>query len=165
MRLAQRPEGDSHAQWYPVLHRPWALVQWLRHAAKLPEDYVLMAEPDHIFLRVPPLWCAQPQYASAWEQRAQTRDTGRGPGSMQPRPSPGGASIAPIRSPRRGRCSWRWADARGSEAVALCSRSRPMAVLRNYADVASVCRLIACAFQGPCAARTLQYCHRKPRSP
>ena len=41
-----------------MLHRPWAFVQWLPYAARLPEDYVLMAEPDHIFLHVPPLWCA-----------------------------------------------------------------------------------------------------------
>ncbi len=46
------------AQGYRVLHRPWAFVQWLPYAVKLPEDYVLMAEPDHIFLHVPPLWCA-----------------------------------------------------------------------------------------------------------
>ena len=46
------------SQGYRVLHRPWAFVQWLRYAAKLPEDYVLMAEPDHIFLHIPPLWCA-----------------------------------------------------------------------------------------------------------
>ena len=41
-----------------MLHRPWAFAQWLPYAAKLPEDYVLMAEPDHIFLHIPPLWCA-----------------------------------------------------------------------------------------------------------
>ena len=59
MRLEYHSEGDhAGVQWYPVLHRPWALVQWLRHAAKLPEDYVLMAEPDHIFRHIPPLWCA-----------------------------------------------------------------------------------------------------------
>jgi hypothetical protein len=45
-------------QGYRVLHRPWAFVQWLPYAVKLPEEYVLMAEPDHIFLRIPPLWCA-----------------------------------------------------------------------------------------------------------
>ena len=50
--------GGAHgAQGYRVLHRPWAFVQWLPYAAKLPEDYVLMAEPDHIFLHIPPLWC------------------------------------------------------------------------------------------------------------
>ena len=48
----------SVGQGYRVLHRPWAFVQWLPYAAKLPEDFVLMAEPDHIFLHIPPLWCA-----------------------------------------------------------------------------------------------------------
>ena len=45
-------------QGYRVLHRPWAFVQWLPYMARLPEDYVLMAEPDHIFVDLPPLWCA-----------------------------------------------------------------------------------------------------------
>ncbi|WVZ03927.1 hypothetical protein V8G54_024733 [Vigna mungo] len=35
---------------YIVLNRPWAFVQWLEKA-KIEEEYVLMAEPDHIFLR------------------------------------------------------------------------------------------------------------------
>jgi hypothetical protein len=33
-----------------VLNRPYAFVQWVEKA-KIPERYVLMAEPDHIFLR------------------------------------------------------------------------------------------------------------------
>ncbi|XP_073271256.1 hydroxyproline O-arabinosyltransferase 3-like [Primulina huaijiensis] len=35
---------------YIVLNRPWAFVQWLEKAT-IEEDYVLMAEPDHIFLK------------------------------------------------------------------------------------------------------------------
>ncbi|KAH9602796.1 hypothetical protein KSS87_023253 [Heliosperma pusillum] len=35
---------------YIVLNRPWAFVQWLVKAP-IEEEYVLMAEPDHIFLR------------------------------------------------------------------------------------------------------------------
>ncbi|KAJ4840565.1 Hydroxyproline O-arabinosyltransferase rdn2 [Turnera subulata] len=35
---------------YVVLNRPWAFVQWLEKAT-IEEDYVLMAEPDHIYLR------------------------------------------------------------------------------------------------------------------
>lgn len=35
---------------YIVLNRPWAFVQWLAKAP-IEEEYVLMAEPDHIFLR------------------------------------------------------------------------------------------------------------------
>ncbi|EEC70391.1 hypothetical protein OsI_01349 [Oryza sativa Indica Group] len=35
---------------YVVLNRPWAFVQWLEKA-KIEEEYILMAEPDHIFVR------------------------------------------------------------------------------------------------------------------
>lgn len=35
---------------YIVLNRPWAFVQWLEQAT-IEEEYILMAEPDHIFLR------------------------------------------------------------------------------------------------------------------
>lgn len=35
---------------YIVLNRPWAFVQWLEKA-KIEEDYILMAEPDHIFVK------------------------------------------------------------------------------------------------------------------
>ncbi|PWA86649.1 hypothetical protein CTI12_AA138540 [Artemisia annua] len=34
---------------YIVLNRPWAFVQWLERAT-IEEDYILMAEPDHIFV-------------------------------------------------------------------------------------------------------------------
>ncbi|CAI9106174.1 OLC1v1005255C2 [Oldenlandia corymbosa var. corymbosa] len=34
---------------YVVLNRPWAFVQWLEKAS-IEEEYILMAEPDHIFL-------------------------------------------------------------------------------------------------------------------
>ncbi|KAM7266953.1 hypothetical protein ACFE04_009119 [Oxalis oulophora] len=34
---------------YVVLNRPWAFVQWLQKA-KITEEYILMAEPDHIFI-------------------------------------------------------------------------------------------------------------------
>ena len=46
---------------YPVLNRPYAFVQWVqKHMDQIPEDYILMAEPDHIFVRPPPLWCVIP---------------------------------------------------------------------------------------------------------
>ncbi|KAJ4769318.1 hypothetical protein LUZ62_053575 [Rhynchospora pubera] len=35
---------------YIVLNRPWAFVQWLKNA-KIEEDYILMAEPDHVYIR------------------------------------------------------------------------------------------------------------------
>lgn len=42
------PEGADRG--YIVLNRPWAFVQWLRKA-NIKEDYILMAEPDHIFVK------------------------------------------------------------------------------------------------------------------
>ncbi|CAM6111974.1 unnamed protein product [Calypogeia fissa] len=42
------PPGEDRG--YVVLNRPWAFVQWLEKAA-IEEEYVMMAEPDHIFLR------------------------------------------------------------------------------------------------------------------
>ncbi|CAM6044368.1 unnamed protein product [Sphagnum compactum] len=45
------PEGQD--QGYIVLNRPWAFVQWLLKA-NIEEDYILMAEPDHLFIRPMP---------------------------------------------------------------------------------------------------------------
>ena len=42
------PEGADGG--YVVLNRPWAFVQWLS-AARIDEEFVLMAEPDHLWLR------------------------------------------------------------------------------------------------------------------
>ncbi|RDX86759.1 Hydroxyproline O-arabinosyltransferase 3, partial [Mucuna pruriens] len=41
------PEGLDRG--YVVLNRPWAFVQWLEKAG-IKEEYILMAEPDHIFV-------------------------------------------------------------------------------------------------------------------
>jgi hypothetical protein len=38
---------------YVVLNRPYAFVQWTQKV-KIPETYVLMSEPDHIYLRPMP---------------------------------------------------------------------------------------------------------------
>ncbi|KAK1279207.1 hypothetical protein QJS04_geneDACA016568 [Acorus gramineus] len=35
---------------YIVLNRPWAFVQWLEKTT-IEEDYILMAEPDHVFVK------------------------------------------------------------------------------------------------------------------
>ncbi|KAJ7545137.1 hypothetical protein O6H91_09G108900 [Diphasiastrum complanatum] len=35
---------------YIVLNRPWAFVQWLEKA-EIEEDYILMAEPDHVIMK------------------------------------------------------------------------------------------------------------------
>ncbi|KAI4302488.1 hypothetical protein MLD38_038225 [Melastoma candidum] len=42
------PEGQDRG--YVVLNRPWAFVQWLEKAT-IKEEYILMAEPDHVFVR------------------------------------------------------------------------------------------------------------------
>ncbi|XP_065877721.1 hydroxyproline O-arabinosyltransferase NOD3-like isoform X2 [Euphorbia lathyris] len=41
------PEGLDRG--YIVLNRPWAFVQWLEKAT-IEEEYILMAEPDHLFV-------------------------------------------------------------------------------------------------------------------
>lgn len=45
------PEHPNHG--YIVLNRPWAFMQWVQEA-KIPEKYVLMSEPDHLWLRPMP---------------------------------------------------------------------------------------------------------------
>ncbi|KAL6898041.1 hypothetical protein ACP4OV_006637 [Aristida adscensionis] len=42
------PEGMD--QGYVVLNRPWAFVQWLQKA-DIQEEYIFMAEPDHIIVK------------------------------------------------------------------------------------------------------------------
>jgi len=44
------PQEMVEHSWYVVLNRPYAFVQWVKKA-KIPEKYVLMAEPDHVMLR------------------------------------------------------------------------------------------------------------------
>ncbi|OAY69351.1 hypothetical protein ACMD2_01010 [Ananas comosus] len=44
------PLPDGLDQGYIVLNRPWAFVQWLQKA-NIQEDYILMAEPDHIIVK------------------------------------------------------------------------------------------------------------------
>ncbi|THU51431.1 hypothetical protein C4D60_Mb06t30980 [Musa balbisiana] len=45
------PAGTD--QGYIVLNRPWAFVQWLQKA-DIQEEYILMAEPDHIIVKPVP---------------------------------------------------------------------------------------------------------------
>ncbi|GAQ89564.1 hypothetical protein KFL_005370010 [Klebsormidium nitens] len=45
------PEGMDKG--YVVLNRPWAFQQWLEQA-EIEEEYILMAEPDHVFVRPMP---------------------------------------------------------------------------------------------------------------
>ena len=59
VQLGTLTRGVRSGQGYVVLNRPYAFQQWAQqYLAGLEEDYVLMAEPDHIFLRPLPLWCA-----------------------------------------------------------------------------------------------------------
>ncbi|XP_078443535.1 hydroxyproline O-arabinosyltransferase 1-like [Wolffia australiana] len=44
------PLSSNVHQGYVVLNRPWAFVQWLQKA-KIQEDYILMAEPDHLIVK------------------------------------------------------------------------------------------------------------------
>lgn len=45
------------ADGYVMLNRPYAVQQWVkRYITKIPEHFVLLAEPDHVFIRAPPLW-------------------------------------------------------------------------------------------------------------
>ena len=44
------PNSVIEHDWYPVLNRPYAFLQWVQKA-QIAERYVLMSEPDHIFLR------------------------------------------------------------------------------------------------------------------
>jgi hypothetical protein len=51
---------------YVVLHRPYAFKQWLdTYARDIEEEFVLMTEPDHLYLRGMPLF-ATPKTAAAF---------------------------------------------------------------------------------------------------
>lgn len=43
------PESVVSHEYYPVLNRPYALLQWVQQT-NITEEYVMMSEPDHIFL-------------------------------------------------------------------------------------------------------------------
>eukprot|EP00873_Tetraselmis_striata_P010022 jgi/Tetstr1/430286/TSEL_020113.t1 len=43
---------------YPVLNRPFAFKQWLSNLS-IAEDYILMAEPDHLMIKPPPNWATE----------------------------------------------------------------------------------------------------------
>ncbi|KAI8547387.1 hypothetical protein RHMOL_Rhmol07G0191500 [Rhododendron molle] len=45
-----QPLPDGMDQGYIVLNRPWAFVQWLQQA-DIKEEYILMAEPDHLIVK------------------------------------------------------------------------------------------------------------------
>jgi hypothetical protein len=50
---------------YVVLHRPYAFKQWLdKYADTIPEEYVLMSEPDHLYLKPMPLLASMTKAAA-----------------------------------------------------------------------------------------------------
>ncbi|KAI3426134.1 hypothetical protein D9Q98_008513 [Chlorella vulgaris] len=60
------PEYQALAAGYVVLDRPFAFKQWVeQHLHKIPENYIWMGEPDHLFIRPPPLW-ATPERPAAF---------------------------------------------------------------------------------------------------
>eukprot|EP00798_Chlamydomonas_sp_ICE-L_P013404 gene13404-19255_t len=44
------PQDQVEHSWYVVLNRPYAFAQWVKKA-NIPERFVLMAEPDHVWIR------------------------------------------------------------------------------------------------------------------
>lgn len=71
-------------QGYVVLERPLAFQQWVRrYAAQIPEPYILMSEPDHVFVLPPPLWATPTRCRGAWWRmtraaRGETAPSGHG---------------------------------------------------------------------------------------
>ncbi|CAL0315845.1 unnamed protein product [Lupinus luteus] len=57
------PLPDGMDSGYIVLNRPWAFVQWLEKA-DIEEEYILMAEPDHIFVNPLPNLASKTQPAA-----------------------------------------------------------------------------------------------------
>ena len=48
-----------------MLHRPYAFKQWLdKYADTIPEEYVLMSEPDHLYLKPMPLLASMTKAAA-----------------------------------------------------------------------------------------------------
>ncbi|PSC67539.1 manganese resistance 1 [Micractinium conductrix] len=60
------PKYQEIAAGYVVLDRPYAFKQWVdKYIDTIPENYIWMGEPDHVFLKAPPLW-ATPQRPAAF---------------------------------------------------------------------------------------------------
>eukprot|EP00775_Hariotina_reticulata_P010145 gene10145-10303_t len=59
------PEAVVPHEWYPVLNRPYAFVQWVKQA-NISEEFVLMSEPDHIFLRPIPNFMKRDDWPAAF---------------------------------------------------------------------------------------------------
>ncbi|PRW44917.1 hypothetical protein C2E21_6489 [Chlorella sorokiniana] len=60
------PDLAAVAAGYVVLERPYAFKQWAeKYLDTIPENYIWMGEPDHVFLLAPPLW-ATPERPAAF---------------------------------------------------------------------------------------------------
>lgn len=59
---------------YGPMHRPWALAQWLA-CARVREEFILMTEPDHVFVAPPALLAtaAAPAAYPFWYVDCRTR--------------------------------------------------------------------------------------------
>ncbi|WPT12924.1 Hydroxyproline O-arabinosyltransferase PLENTY [Picochlorum sp. SENEW3] len=48
---------EKIADGYVMLNRPYAILQWVKeYMPSIKEHFVLLAEPDHLLIRAPPLW-------------------------------------------------------------------------------------------------------------
>lgn len=56
--------STEYVNHYPVVNRPWAIVQWLSRV-RIQEQYILMTETDQIFVAPPPL-LGTPERASTF---------------------------------------------------------------------------------------------------
>lgn len=59
------PNSVVEHESYPVLNRPYAFLQWIR-ATNITEDFILMSEPDHIFLRPIPNLMRKDEWPAAY---------------------------------------------------------------------------------------------------
>jgi hydroxyproline O-arabinosyltransferase len=62
--LAVEPLPLGIDRGYGPMHRPWAFTQWLSRA-HIPEEFILMSEPDHLLIAPPPLLATVTEPAAA----------------------------------------------------------------------------------------------------
>jgi hypothetical protein len=62
--LAVEPLPLGIDRGYGPMHRPWAFTQWLSRA-HIPEEFILMSEPDHLLIAPPPLLASLTEPAAA----------------------------------------------------------------------------------------------------
>lgn len=92
------PTSMVEHSWYIVLNRPYAFVQWVSRV-NIPERFVLMSEPDHVFLRPLPNFMDgnTPGEEGAWGGAGGVGSGGgggEGDGASRPRGSCGDREVA-----------------------------------------------------------------------